>query len=120
MLNKYYLDGYFGVPHHTNSIKTYLGSLLMVHDLNQKNLHINGLFFLQNPKKKTILGMFFGHYPQNEIFSQKYDSFSFLPFRLFNFLSSFEKSYKSFWRKCIYLLKYWHNESGEIIGTLFT
>ena len=36
-----------------------------MHDLNSKNLHIDGLFFFQ--KKKHFLGDF-GHYSQNEIF----------------------------------------------------
>ena len=38
----------------------------MVHDLNRKNLHINKLIFLQNPKS-PVFGIL-GYYPQTEIF----------------------------------------------------
>ena len=47
----------------------------MVHDLNPKNLHINELFFLQNPSKPYFGGVF--AHRQNEIFSRKYGSISF-------------------------------------------
>ena len=40
----------------------------MVHDLNPKNLHINGLYFSKS--KKLYFGSVLGYYPQNEIFSK--------------------------------------------------
>ena len=51
----------------------------MVHDLNLKNLHINEPFFAKS-KKNLFLGVLV-HYPQIEIFSQKFGSVSFLPLR---------------------------------------
>ena len=43
----------------------------MVHSLNRKNLHINGLNILQNPKN-PIPGVFLSIiHPQNEFFSKK-------------------------------------------------
>ena len=39
----------------------------MVHDLNPKNLHINGLFFLQNPKN-PIFGVISGIIPKIRLF----------------------------------------------------
>ena len=47
----------------------------MVHDLNttnlhiNENLHINGLFFLQNPKN-PIFGLFLGIIPKMRLFSK--------------------------------------------------
>ena len=43
-------------------------NVTVMHDLNPKNLHINGVFFLTKCKKNFF---FFLHYPQNAIFSQK-------------------------------------------------
>ena len=65
-------------------------NVTMVHDLNPKNLHINGLFFLQNPKS-PFLGGAFGRYPQIEIFSQKSGSVRFLLLRHSNFMRYFRK-----------------------------
>ena len=48
----------------------------------------------------------FGHYPQNEIFSQKSGSVSFLPLRHPNFREVSEKYYEPLWRKRVYLLTY--------------
>ena len=88
----------------------------MVHDLNPKNPHIDGLLFLQNPKNPIfrVQGIF-GHYPQNEIFFQKSDSISFSSVRHPNFKKSFRKT---LW--AIYMFTYWHTDSGKIIVTLFT
>ena len=44
--------------------------VIMVHDLNLKNLHINELFFAKS-KKNLFLGVLV-HYPQIEIFPQKF------------------------------------------------
>ena len=60
-------------------------NVIMVHDLDKKNLHIKRLFFA-----KSKWGIF-GHYAQNKIFSQKYGSVSFLPLRHSNFMKSFTK-----------------------------
>ena len=57
----------------------------MVHDLNPKNLHINKLIFLQNPKKPYLQGIF-GHYPRMRFFPNK------------NPGEVSEKSYEWFWR----------------------
>ena len=54
----------------------------MMHDLNPKNLNINGLFFLLNTKD-PIFGVFFWYYPQNEIFSQKSSPVGFLKANIF-------------------------------------
>ena len=62
----------------------------MVHDLNTKNLQINGLFFFQNPKI-PFLGGAFGPYPQIEIFFQKSGSVRFLLLRHSNFIRYFRK-----------------------------
>ena len=45
---------------------------------------------MQNQKKCYFWGVF-GHYPQNEIFSQRSGSTSFLPLRHPNFMRSFRK-----------------------------
>ena len=83
----------------------------MVRDLNPKNLHISALNFLQNQKKKNYFGGVFGYYPQNKIFSQKSSSFSFLHVNTLTSWQVSEKSYEPFWRKCVYLLIYWHTDS---------
>ena len=65
----------------------------MLHDLNQKNLHINVLFFLQNSKNPIFL-----------VFMR----------------SSWEVSkWATLEEKKVYLLTYWHTDSAEIIGTVF-
>ena len=57
-----------------------------------KNLHINGLYFFGKiRKKKNYFCDIFRHYTQNENFSQKSASFSFLPLRHPNFMRSFRK-----------------------------
>ena len=43
--------------------------VIMVHDLNPKNLHNNGLFFLQNPKN-PIFEAFLGIIPKMRFFPQ--------------------------------------------------
>ena len=45
-------------------------SQIMVHDLNPKNLHINGFFFfVQNPKN-SIFGVFLGIIPKMRFFPE--------------------------------------------------
>ena len=53
----------------------------MVHDLNPKNLHINGLifYFYFAESQKIYFRVFGGIIPQIYIFSQKSGSISFLP-----------------------------------------
>ena len=68
----------------TCSFNSIIINTIMVHDLNPKNLYINGLFFFlffffAKSKKPYFRGVF-GCSPQNEIFSQKSSSLSFLPF----------------------------------------
>ena len=58
--------------------------VIMVHDLNPKILHINGLFFVRS--KTPCFRYAFWHYPQNEIFSWKSGSVRFLPLRHPNFM----------------------------------
>ena len=66
-------------------------NVIMVHDLNLKNLHINGLFLFCKIQCTQCFWVFFGHYSQNEIFSQKSGSVSFLPLKHPNFMRSFTK-----------------------------
>ena len=72
--------------------------VVMVHDLNPKNL---------------FLGCF-GHYPQNEMFCQKYDSIRFLPSRHPNFMRSFRKILSAVLSKRVYLLTYWHTDTLRV------
>ena len=68
-------------------------NVIMMHDLNPKNLQINRLIFfliLENPKKPYFWGVL-GHFAQNEIVPQKSGSISFLPLRPPNFMRSFRK-----------------------------
>ena len=68
-------------------------NVIMMHDLNPKNLQINRLIFfliLENPKKPYFWGVL-GHFAQNETVPQKSGSISFLPLRPPNFMRSFRK-----------------------------
>ena len=61
--------------------------------------------FFAAKSKKPYFGGVVGHYSQNEIFSKKYSSVSFLTLK--GTLTSWkvsEKFYGPFWRKDIYLL----------------
>ena len=51
----------------------------MVHDLNPKNLHINGLIFLLN-LKKNILGVYLGIIPKMRFFPKSPAPSSFYPY----------------------------------------
>ena len=85
--------------------------VIMVHDLNPQNLHINKqLFFFSffRKSKKCYFWGVFDHYPQNEIFSPKFCSVSFLALRHPSFMRSFRKILEAIWRKSVYLLTYWH------------
>ena len=76
------------------------------------------LFFAKS--KKPFFGGVFGDYPQNEIFSQTFDSVSFLPLRRPNFVRSFREILWSILKnKRVYVLTYWHTDSDEILGPLF-
>ena len=70
----------------------------MVHDLNQKNLHIKG-FFLFAKSKKLFFGMFLGIISKMRFFS-KNPAVSFLPLRH----PKFQKNPEPFWTKPVYLL----------------
>ena len=72
--------------------------VIMVHDLNPKNLHINGQIFFAKSKKPYFWGAF-EYYPQNEIFSQKSGSISFSPLRHPNFMRSFRKILRALLQK---------------------
>ena len=64
--------------------------IIMVHDLNPKNLRINGLIcFLQNPEN-LFLECFWALFPKWD-FSQKFCSVSFLLLGYPNFMRSFRK-----------------------------
>ena len=94
--------------------------VIMVHDLNPKNLHINvQIFFYKIPK--TYFQGIFGHYPQKiEIFSPKSSSISFSPIRHPNFMTSFRKILWAILEKTclpIDIMTYWH---GEILGAIFS
>ena len=79
--------------------------VIMVHELNLKNLHINWLFL-----------RVFEHYFQKENFSKKPGSISFLLLKHPSSWEVLEKSNEPFWRKLYYHLPYWHTDCGEIIG----
>ena len=82
--------------------------VMKLHDLDSKNLQINGLFFfvfLQNPNKPYFLDIL-GHYSHTEIFPQKIRLCQFLPLRHPNFMRSFKKPYEPLLRKWVYLLTY--------------
>ena len=64
--------------------------VIMVHDLNPTNLHINELFYAKS--QKPYFGGVLGHFSQNEIFPKKSDSVRFLPLRHPNFIRSFRKT----------------------------
>ena len=88
----------------------------------KKNLYINDFFFCCCKVQKTLFWVFWGHYSQNEIFSQKSDPVNFLPLRQPNFLWSFRKIlYAVLGKTCLPadMLTYWHNDNREIIGPLF-
>ena len=74
--------------------------VIMVHDLNPKNLHINGSmdYFFAKSKNPCFLGVL-GYYPQNEIFSKKSGFVSFLPLRHPNFMGSFRKILRAVLKK---------------------
>ena len=52
--------------------------VIMVHDLNQKNLHINGLYFCKI-KKNPILGVFLGIIPNIIFFTKNLSRSAFYP-----------------------------------------
>ena len=83
----------------------------MVHDLNPKNLHINGSmdYFFAKSQNPCFLGVL-GYYPQNEIFSKKSGSVSFLPLRHPNFMGSFREILRAVLKKTRLptdILTYW-------------
>ena len=91
--------------------------VIMVHDLNPKHLHINGLFFSAKSKKSYLWGVF-GHYPQHEIFSQKSCSVSFLPLRHPNFKRSFRKILYAVLEKTLLpsdILTYWYTDILTVV-----
>ena len=91
----------------------------MVHDLNTKNLQINGLFFFQNPKI-PFLGGAFGPYPQIEIFSKNPAPSGFYSWGTLTSLDISEKSVLENMLLPTDILTYWHTDRGEIIGPFFT
>ena len=82
--------------------------VIMEHDLNPKNLHINGLF-----SGKT-LGVFLDISPKLDFFLKNL-AVSFLPLRHPNFREVSEKYHEPLWRKCVYLLTYRPTDSGETL-----
>ena len=78
--------------------------VIMVHDLNPKNLYINGLFF-GKIQENLFQGCFMA-------LSPKWDSFSKIPLHQFFNLS--EKWYEPFWRKHFYLLTCWQQWNHRI------
>ena len=87
--------------------------VIMVHYLKTKNLQNNGHFFAKIQKNP------FWALSSKWDFFQKPGSVRFLKLRHFNFIWSFTKSMWPVLGKRVYLLTYWHNDSGEIIGSLF-
>ena len=92
--------------------------VIMLRDLNPRNLHINGLYFCKIPK--TYFWSVFGHYPQCEIFSQKSSSVCSLAVSSPNFKKSFRITLWAVLQKTclpIDLLTCWHT---DIIWHIFT
>ena len=64
-------------------------NIIMFHDLDQKNLHINELIYLQNPKN-PIFAVVLSILPKLT-FSPQNPLYQFLPLRHPNFMGSFKK-----------------------------
>ena len=92
--------------------------VIMLHNLDQKNLHINELIFFVKSTKPYFLRYFWALSP-NWDFSSKIQLYQFLPLRHPNFMRSFKKILWAALEKKVYLLTYQHTDSGEIIGTVF-
>ena len=96
--------------------------VIMVHDLKQKKLYITGLifffFFFYKIQKNPIFEVFWGIIPKMRFFPKNPALSVFHPWGTLNSWEVLEKSYEPFWRKRVYLLTYWHTDSGEIIGPL--
>ena len=76
-----------------------------MHDLNPKNLHMNGLIFLQN-KKPPIFRVLLGIIPKLRFFPKNL-AVIFLVVRHSNFMRSFRKILWAVLEKTRYLLTYW-------------
>ena len=77
-------------------------------------------FFLLQNRKNPIFGMLWGIVPKiwfsppkNEVPPVFHPRGTLISWQVS------EKSYEPLWRKRVYLLTYWHTDSGEIIGPLF-
>ena len=81
----------------------------MVHDLNPKHLQINGIFFCKI-RKSLFLWSFWALSPKMRFFSKNSAPSVFYPSDNLTLWEVSEKSYESFWRKCLYLLTYWHTD----------
>ena len=90
--------------------------VIMVHDLNPNNLHINGLVFFCKIQKTLFFGIF-GHYPKSEIFSKKIWLRQFFTFKgILYLINCFGENAFTYWPTD--LLTSWHTGSGEIRGPL--
>ena len=81
--------------------------VIMVHDLNPKNLSINRLFFFLQNLKNPIFGVYLGIIPKIRFFHKNLAPSNFYPLGTITPWEVSEKSYELFWRKRIYLLTYW-------------
>ena len=84
--------------------------VIVVHDLNQKNLHINGLFLFCKIQKTLFLRCFQALSLEWHFFSQKSSSVSFSHLKYPNFMKSFRKIISAILEKmCLHndILTYW-------------
>ena len=70
-----------------------------------QNVYTSIDYFFAN-SKKAYFGGVMEHYPQNEFFSQKSGSVSFLTLMQSNKVRSFKKFLYAVWKKRVYLLKH--------------
>ena len=82
----------------------------MVHDLNLKNLHINELFFAKS-KKNLFLGVLV-HYPQIEIFPQKFGC-QFFTLKVVWLYEKFQKNHMSRFVENVFT--YWHTDILTVV-----
>ena len=95
--------------------------IIMVHDLNPKNIYISGLFFFFffAKFKKTYFESVFGIIPKINFFPKNPAPADFYPLGTLTLWEVSEKSYEPFWRKRVWVLTYQYTDSGKTIGPLF-
>ena len=92
--------------------------VIMVHDSNTKNLHVNGLFFLCKIRKTLIFWYFWTLSPK-QYFFPKICPRQFPPLRHPNFTRSFRKILRAILEKTRLTADLLIRDCAEIIGPLF-